>query len=232
MLEGVRVVALDFRGHGLSAHSDSYRFADYEHDLVSLLDRLRLADVTAVGHSLGGYVALLAASQTDRIGRVLAIDVKSDWTEEDAAFAERSREASQRIEPDRELLLTRLAKSLAPTALAPEELEVLAERAIEPARRRLAISLGPARSRYGAGRPVRVPGSSEVPGSRDRRICEPGDAARKRTTVCLGDPGRDRRDRRGRRAPRRARRARARRRADPRLARAHESVQLRQRVSL
>ena len=54
-----------------------------------LLDRLELDQVTVAGHSLGGYVALLAASRSDRIGRVLAIDVKSDWTDEDAAFAER-----------------------------------------------------------------------------------------------------------------------------------------------
>jgi len=84
------------------------------------------------GHSLGGYVALLAAIRSERIGRVLAIDVKSDWTEDDAVFAERSREATQRVEPEREPLLGRLAKSVSPTALDADELELLAERAIEP----------------------------------------------------------------------------------------------------
>jgi esterase len=128
----MRVVALDFRGHGLSEHSDSYGYADYEHDVTWLLDRLELDEVTVAGHSLGGYVALLAASRGDRIGRVLAIDVKSDWTDEDAAFAERSRGATQRVEPDRDALLTRLAKSVSPAALSADELEVLAERAIEP----------------------------------------------------------------------------------------------------
>ena len=132
MLEGVRVVALDFRGHGLSEHRDSYGYADYEDDVTWLLDRLELDDVTVAGHSLGGYVALLAASRSDRIGRVLAIDVKSDWTDEDAAFAERSRGATQRVEPDRDALLTRLAKGVSPAALSADELELLAERAIEP----------------------------------------------------------------------------------------------------
>jgi pimeloyl-ACP methyl ester carboxylesterase len=131
-LDGVRVVALDFRGHGLSEHAGSYGYAVYERDLVSLLDRLELDDVTVAGHSLGGYVALLAASRSERIGRVLAIDVKSDWTEDDAAFAERSREATQRVEPKREPLLGRLAKSVSPSALDADELELLAERAIEP----------------------------------------------------------------------------------------------------
>jgi esterase len=132
LLQDVRVVALDFRGHGLSEHVDSYGYADYERDVTWLLDRLELNDVTVAGHSLGGYVALLVASGSDRIGRVLAIDVKSDWTDEDAAFAERSRGAAQRVEPERNVLVTRLAKSVSPAELSADELELLGERAIEP----------------------------------------------------------------------------------------------------
>jgi pimeloyl-ACP methyl ester carboxylesterase len=132
LLEGFRVVALDFRGHGLSAHRDSYRYAEYERDLFALLDLLGLERVTVAGHSLGGYVALFAASHSGRLGRVIAIDVKSDWTEEDVTLAERSRSGSQRVEVDRDLLLERLAWGVAPAVLTSEELEVLAERSIEP----------------------------------------------------------------------------------------------------
>lgn len=132
LLIGVRVVALDFRGHGLSEHADSYSYADYERDLFWLLDRLELDRVAVAGHSLGGYIALLAASHSDQIGRVLAIDVKSDWTDDDAAFAERSRGGTQRVEPEREVLTGRLGKSLAPAVLSSDELEVVAERSIEP----------------------------------------------------------------------------------------------------
>ena len=129
LLSGVRVLTLDFRGHGLSEHSDSYGYADYEHDLLWLLDRLELDQVTVAGHSLGGYVALYAASRSDRIGRVLAIDVKSDWTDDDAAFAGRSRGAAQHVEPEREVLVGRLAKSVA--SLSPNELELVADRSFE-----------------------------------------------------------------------------------------------------
>ena len=107
-------MALDFGGHGLSKHRDSYRYADYERDLVTLFDALGLDGVTVAGHSLGGYVALAAATRDERIGAVLAIDVKSDWSDEDAAFAERSRAGVQRVEPDRSVLLKRLARSAAP----------------------------------------------------------------------------------------------------------------------
>lgn len=131
LLDGVRVVALDFRGHGLSAHRDSYRYEDYVHGLMWLLDRLELDDVTIAGHSLGGYVGLLAATRDQRIRRVLAIDVKSDWTEADAALAQKSRDGAQRLEPEREALVGRLAKSVTPTELDGKELEQLAERSIE-----------------------------------------------------------------------------------------------------
>jgi pimeloyl-ACP methyl ester carboxylesterase len=45
-----------------------------------LLDELGLERVAVAGHSLGAYVALLAATRSDRLASVLAIDVKSDWT--------------------------------------------------------------------------------------------------------------------------------------------------------
>jgi len=131
LLDGVRVIALDLRGHGLSEHADSYGYLDYVSDLTWLLDQLELDEVTVAGHSLGGYVALLAACSDDRIARVLAIDVKSDWTEEDAAFVERARESTQRVEPDLEPLVGRIAKSVLPSDLDAKELELIAERVIE-----------------------------------------------------------------------------------------------------
>ena len=83
------------------------------------------------GHSRGGYVALLAATRTDRIRAVLAVDVKCDRTEADVELAERSRDASQRVEPDRDALVNRLATSLQPVVFDENELERLAERSIE-----------------------------------------------------------------------------------------------------
>jgi pimeloyl-ACP methyl ester carboxylesterase len=127
----VRTIALDFRGHGLSEHRDSYRYADYVDDLLSVLDELGLDRAPVAGHSLGGYVALTAAADGDRIGPVLAIDVKSDWTEADAELAERSRTASQRIEPEREILRDRLARSLGTVTVTPDELDLVAERSVE-----------------------------------------------------------------------------------------------------
>jgi pimeloyl-ACP methyl ester carboxylesterase len=127
------VIALDFRGHGLSEHRDSYGYADYESDLLAVIDGLGLESVPVAGHSLGGYVALLAATRSERIGAVLAIDVKSDWTAADAEVAERSRNASQRVEADREVLVERLGRTLGSVILETDELELLAACSIEPA---------------------------------------------------------------------------------------------------
>ncbi|HET8873940.1 MAG TPA: alpha/beta hydrolase [Gaiellaceae bacterium] len=131
LLEGRRSIALDFGGHGLRDHRDSYRYADYERDLLWLMDQLGLQHVTVAGHSLGGYVALLASTRSDRISGVLAVDVKSDWTDADAELAERSRSAAQRLEPDRAALVERLQRSVRPAVLAAEELELVAARSIE-----------------------------------------------------------------------------------------------------
>jgi pimeloyl-ACP methyl ester carboxylesterase len=124
------VIALDFGGHGLSEHRYSYGYAEYERDLMWLLDELGLERVAVAGHSLGGYVALLAATRSDRLPSVLAIDVKSDWTDADGALADRSRDTSQRVEPQRDVLVDRLARSI-PVSLEPAELDELAERSLE-----------------------------------------------------------------------------------------------------
>jgi esterase len=124
------VIALDFGGHGLSEHRDSYGYAEYERDLIWLVDELGLERVAVAGHSLGGYVALLAATRSDRLTSVLAIDVKSDWTDADAELADRSRDASQRVEPQRDALVDRLARSI-PVSLETAELDELTERSLE-----------------------------------------------------------------------------------------------------
>ncbi|HMK98617.1 MAG TPA: alpha/beta hydrolase [Acidimicrobiales bacterium] len=57
-----RVVTLDFRGHGRSAHpAGGYAFGDYVADAIGLCDELVRVPVVAVGHSLGGAVALTMA---------------------------------------------------------------------------------------------------------------------------------------------------------------------------
>ncbi len=87
-----RVVALDFRGHGASAHAvpPAYTFDDYAVDVVGVLDRLGAERAVVVGHSLGGYVAALtAARHPARVPAVVIADMLSQWTEAYASLTQR-----------------------------------------------------------------------------------------------------------------------------------------------
>ncbi|MBF6061804.1 alpha/beta hydrolase [Nocardia terpenica] len=69
---GRRVIIPDLRGHGRSAHTDSYRFDEFGADLLRLCDRLELTAVDLVGHSLGGYaVSCVAIERPDLVRRLV-----------------------------------------------------------------------------------------------------------------------------------------------------------------
>jgi pimeloyl-ACP methyl ester carboxylesterase len=73
----LRPLLVDLRGHGASPWSPegAYGLDDYADDLELLLDRLGLASVHVVAHSLGGNVAtLLAARIPDRIASLTLVD--------------------------------------------------------------------------------------------------------------------------------------------------------------
>lgn len=74
-----RVLAVDFRGRGLSGYDpDPVRYMPptYAADVLKLLDQLGIADAVFVGTSLGGIVTmLLAATDGERIAGALLNDV-------------------------------------------------------------------------------------------------------------------------------------------------------------
>ncbi|SEK85717.1 alpha/beta fold hydrolase [Rhodococcus maanshanensis] len=71
---GRRVIALDLRGHGRSAHAPSYLFAQFGADLLHLCDHLLLERVDLVGHSLGGHTASLVAQARPDLVRRLVLE--------------------------------------------------------------------------------------------------------------------------------------------------------------
>lgn len=70
-----RVIAVDFRGHGASSRpSRGYAVADFAEDVALLLERLDLAGVTIVGHSLGSQVARdVARRAPHRVSRLVLV---------------------------------------------------------------------------------------------------------------------------------------------------------------
>ncbi|EHJ92378.1 Serine hydrolase-like protein [Vreelandella boliviensis LC1] len=74
----IRIVALDFRGHGHSAHAPQggdYALWDYCHDVLDAMEDLGLNQASLIAHSMGAAVAcLLAASLPERVERLTLID--------------------------------------------------------------------------------------------------------------------------------------------------------------
>lgn len=75
---GIRVVALDFAGHGHSRHlagDGDYAIWDYAHDVLDALDDLGLERAPLMGHSMGAGVAcLVAAAFPERVASLTLID--------------------------------------------------------------------------------------------------------------------------------------------------------------
>lgn len=75
-----RVVALDFRGHGESEHSDPpYHTRNFVDDLEALIRGLDLGRPAIVGHSMGGHVAYAhAAHHPESVGALITVDSTMD----------------------------------------------------------------------------------------------------------------------------------------------------------
>ena len=79
---GYDVVA--FEGPGQGAALKKYKLAmthEWEKPIAAVLDFFKLSDVTLIGVSLGGYLALRAAAYDSRISKVIAFDVMYDFIE-------------------------------------------------------------------------------------------------------------------------------------------------------
>ncbi|MGF0309350.1 alpha/beta fold hydrolase [Rhodococcus sp. IEGM1428] len=71
---GRRVLTVDLRGHGKSAHTPTYEFDSFGGDLLALIDHLGLTEVDLVGHSLGGYAVSLVAQRQPSLVRRLVLE--------------------------------------------------------------------------------------------------------------------------------------------------------------
>lgn len=84
-----RWLAPDFSGHGRSPHRRPYSIERHATDIAALLGDRR--DVTLVGHSMGGLVAIAVGSlvPAHSIRQIVAFGVKTGWSDDDVARMER-----------------------------------------------------------------------------------------------------------------------------------------------
>lgn len=69
------VLALDFRGHGESDYPDKLVVGAFNDDLEALLEHLGTREVSLVGHSMGGHVALDHASRHESTQSLVLLDI-------------------------------------------------------------------------------------------------------------------------------------------------------------
>ena len=75
----LRVLALDWRGHGRSEwpRPPAYDSQDFAAELLGVIEALRLTDVVVAGHSMGGHNAMaFAAWHPDRLARLVVVDAR------------------------------------------------------------------------------------------------------------------------------------------------------------
>ena len=143
-LSGLRIVALDFAGHGHSDHrpqGTGYSLADYAFDVLCVAEQLGWTQFALLGHSLGAIVSVvIAGSFPERVTRLALIDGIMLRTGAEADAAERMGQALQA-----QLDLQHKRKSVHPTldraiearmkgmvAVSREAAEFLAQRGLMP----------------------------------------------------------------------------------------------------
>ncbi|WP_437880582.1 alpha/beta fold hydrolase [Pseudomonas sp. LRF_L74] len=96
-LKGLRIVALDFAGHGYSGHygpGSSYSIWEFIEDVLLVSEQLGWARFALLGHSLGAIVAVIfAAAMPERVSRLALIDGLLPHTHEAEGAAQRLGEA-------------------------------------------------------------------------------------------------------------------------------------------
>jgi lipase len=74
-LPGVRLIAVDLRGHGRSPWAPPWRIEQHVADALAVLDALGLPRVAVAGHSFGGAIAVhLARTAPERVERLVLLD--------------------------------------------------------------------------------------------------------------------------------------------------------------
>jgi pimeloyl-ACP methyl ester carboxylesterase len=105
-----RWIAPDLRGHGASAHASSYALAEHATDVAALVDGAD--DITVLGHSMGGAVALALASGKYGIApsKIFGLGIKVAWNDDELAGMKKMAASQPRIFETRDEAVARYLK--------------------------------------------------------------------------------------------------------------------------
>lgn len=83
--EGKEVFMLNFSGHSGVPFRGSFGIEIFTDDVLAFLHKQNLNQVDVFGYSMGGYVAVwLAWKHPERVGRIVTLGTKFDWSPESA----------------------------------------------------------------------------------------------------------------------------------------------------
>jgi pimeloyl-ACP methyl ester carboxylesterase len=143
-LEGLRIVALDFAGHGHSDHRSAgagYALWDYAFDVLQVAEQFGWQRFSILGHSMGAITAvLLAGAMPERIARLALIDGLVPYTgeaEQAPAKLGEALRARQSLSDKRKPVYAEMARAVEARkkgvgAVSREAAELLAQRGLMP----------------------------------------------------------------------------------------------------
>lgn len=74
--EGFQVHMLDLRNHGKSFHSDEFNYTIMANDILRYCQHYNLSNVSIIGHSMGGKVAMLfATTYPEMVEKLIVADI-------------------------------------------------------------------------------------------------------------------------------------------------------------
>lgn len=83
---GLSVHCLNFSGHGGKSFQTKFGIEQFAQDVLHYLDTHEPEQVNIFGYSMGGYVALwLAKTYPNRVGKIVTLGTKFDWSVESAS---------------------------------------------------------------------------------------------------------------------------------------------------
>jgi pimeloyl-ACP methyl ester carboxylesterase len=133
------IYALDFPGHGRSAHrppSEIYHFVDFVFDLLVALRHLKIQRCTLLGHSMGAAVATLAAAAfpeycdalvlLDLLGPISQPDLHTTLPDFKLHLSERLK---YHLKPEKKMRLNQLIEARLPhSQITPEAAQAIVRR--------------------------------------------------------------------------------------------------------
>ncbi|MBI1225833.1 MAG: alpha/beta fold hydrolase [Bacteroidetes bacterium] len=83
--DGFAPQMLNFSGHGGTPFEESFGIGQFANEVLGYMDKNGIEKADIFGYSMGGYVALHLASQhPERVGKIITLATKFDWTPEAA----------------------------------------------------------------------------------------------------------------------------------------------------